>query len=140
MHTLRAENEQLSIKVHQLEEQNSCPTSGPLLVRQMDSLIKHSNQILHGPNTPARFPAFSMAVVTEEIQSIAPDVYQLFIELGGTERNATDTETSVEQKKAVMSLCTTLNARCRTANGLQLLLSFMLIARATSKQVGKKAQ
>ena len=36
-----------------------------------------------------------------------------------------------------MSISTILNARCRTANGLQLLLSFMLIAQATSKQVKK---
>ena len=34
-----------------------------------------------------------------------------------------------------MSMCATLNARSRKAHGVQLLMSFMLIARATSRQV-----
>ena len=51
------------------------------------------------------------------------------------DRNPTESRTAVEWRKTMMSLCTILNARQRTANGFQLLLSFMLIARATSKQV-----
>ena len=70
-----------------------------------------------------------------EVQSIAPDVYQFFVQLGNTDRNKSDDEVSVEERKAIMSLCTVLNARSQFANGLQLLLSIMLIARATSKQV-----
>ena len=65
----------------------------------------------------------------------APDVYKLFMGLGDRDRNPTENRTPVEGRKAIMSLCTILNARRRTANGLQLLLGFMLIARATSKQV-----
>ena len=145
--TLQAENVQLRATVHQLQErirQLETETSASastcvcisLLMQQMDSLTRHGDQILHGPNTPARFPEFSMNDITEEIRKNAPDVYQLFLRLGDTDRNLTDSkETPVEQRKAIMSLCTILNARCRTANGLQLLLSFMLIARATSKQV-----
>jgi hypothetical protein len=103
----------------------------PLLVQQMDSLLQHGDQILHGPNTLTRFPAFSLKAIAEEIEKNAPDVYQLFCQLGDTDRNpTTSNETSVEQWKAIMSMSTILNARCRTANGLQLLLSFMLIARA----------
>ena len=55
--------------------------------------------------------------------------------LGDTDRNPTESRTPVERRKAIMSLRTILNARRRAANGLQLFLSFMLIARATSKQV-----
>ena len=144
---LQSENIQLRATVHQLQERireleaetsTSASMCSPLLMQQMDSLLQHGDQILHGPNTPARFPEFSVKVITEEIQKNAPDVYQLFLQLGDADRNPTNsTVTPVEQRKAIMSLCTILNARCRTANGLQLLLSFMLIARATSKQVKK---
>ena len=78
-----------------------------------------------------------MDVFTSELSSIASDVYQLFVQLGNSDRNKSDDETPVEERKAIMSLCTILNARSRVANGLQLLLSFMLIARATSRQVRK---
>ena len=44
---------------------------------------------------------------------------------------------SVEEMKVVMSLCTILNARCNPFKGMQLLLSFMLIARGTSKQINQ---
>ena len=37
--------------------------------------------------------------------------------------------------KAVTSLCSLLNARSVRTKGLQLLISMMLVARATSKQV-----
>ena len=107
------------------------------IVQQMDALTQHGVQILHGPDTPNTFSEFSMDVVTSELQSIAPDVYQLFVRLGNTDRNKSDDETPVEERKAIMSLCTILNARSRVANGLQLLLSFMLIARSTSRQVRK---
>ena len=102
------------------------------IVQQMDALTQHGVQILHGPDTPNNF---SVDVVTGELQSIASDVYQLFVQLGNTDRNKSDGEAPVEERKAMMSLCTILNARSRVANGLQLLLSFMLIARATSRQV-----
>ena len=43
-------------------------------------------------------------------------------------------EVSVEQGKVV---CTLLNARSQRVNGLQLLISFMVVVRATSKQASK---
>ena len=137
---LRATVHQLQEKIRELEAEPSASMHTPLLVQQMDSLLQHGDQILHGPNTLTRFPAFSLKAIAEEIEKNAPDVYQLFCQLGDTDRNpTTSTETSVEQWKAIMSMSTILNARCRTANGLQLLLSFMLIARATSKQVKKES-
>ena len=105
------------------------------IAQQMDALLQHGHQIIHGPDTPHHFPEFLMDAVTGEVQTIAPDFYQLFVQLGDTARYQSDDETTVEQRKAIMSLCTILNARSRLANGLQLLLSFMLIAQATSRQV-----
>lgn len=138
---LQEENTQLRTKVHELEERLreldvNATSACPLLVQQMDSLLQHGDQIIHGPSTPVRFPTFSLKGIAEEIQRNAPDLLQLFNHLGDTGRNTTPgTGTPVEQRKAIMSLCTLMNARSRTANGLQLLLTFMLIARATSKQV-----
>ena len=141
---LQAENEELSLKVHQLEArtqeleaQNISSNSSRLLVQHLDSLLQHGRHTVHGPNTPDHFQNFSMEGIIDEIRTNAPSVYQLFVHLGDTERNATDDSVSAEQRKAIMSLCTILNARNQKANGLQLLLSFMLIARATSKQVSE---
>ena len=101
----------------------------------MDSLLKHGDQIVQGLCTPTQFQSFSIKTLIHEIRSNAPDVYQLFLCLGKTNRNHTGEGTSLEERKAIISLCTLLNARQRMANGLQLLLTFMLIAHATSKQV-----
>ena len=141
MQILQAENEQLSIKVQQLEariqelEAKNVPSiSSHLLAQQMDSLLQHGHHIIHGPSTPDHFHGFSMEAIIDDIRTSAPSVYQLFLHLGDTGRNVIG-ETSAEQRKAIMSLCTMLNARSQKVNGMQLLLSLMLIARATSKQV-----
>ena len=41
-------------------------------------------QIIHGPDMLDHFPEFAMDAVIGEVQSIAPDVYQLFVQLGNT--------------------------------------------------------
>ena len=69
--------------------------------KQFDTLLQHGTQILCGPNTPTHFMEFSLKTVTEEIQSSAPDVYQLFVQLGSTDRNTTACEVPAEQKKAL---------------------------------------
>jgi len=64
------------------------------------------------------------------------DLLQLINTLGDAKRNADDAEgLAAEEIKALGSLCTLLNTRSRRANGLQVFLSVMLIARGTSKQV-----
>ena len=142
MQILQAEKEQLSIKVQHLEarvqelEAKNVPSiSSHLLAQQMDSLLQHGHHIIHGPNTPDHFHNFSMEAIIDEIRTSAPSVYELFLHLGDTGRNVIGESTSAEQRKAIMSLCTVLNARSQKVNGMQLLLSLMLIARATSKQV-----
>ena len=54
--------------------------------------------------------------------------------LGDTTRNREDATT--EEVKVVASMCSLLNARSARMNGLQLLVSMMLVARATSREVG----
>ena len=72
-----------------------------------------------------------MEEVLGEIETHAPDVMHLLRALGNTERNVG----SDDELKAVTSLCTLLKARSQRVKGMQLLMSYMLIARATSKQV-----
>ena len=52
------------------------------------------------------------------------------------QRNARDGARPDEELKAVMALCTLLNARSARVKGLQLMVSLMLVARATGRQVG----
>ena len=43
--------------------------------------------IFHGPDTVEHFNTFSVDGVVRDLQSDAPDVYQLFQILGNTQRN-----------------------------------------------------
>ena len=69
-----------------------------------------------------------------------PDIYALFMKLGAVERlhKQSADVTLVQEQKAVSALCTILNARCGKVKGLQLLISMMLIARSTGRQVRLK--
>ena len=131
---LQEENHLLSRKVNELEakirtlEDQAC-SSLPL---ELDSLLQHGKYALRGPDTPAHFTEFSVEAIVSEFQKYAPNIYRLFLDLGDTDRCA---HTPVEEKKSLVSMCTILNARSRKAHGMQLLMSFMLIARATSRQV-----
>ena len=96
-----------------------------------------TQQIFHGPDTIEHFNAFSVDEVMRELQSHALDVYQLFQTLGNTQRNRKSGQSTYtpEELKALMSACILLNARSSRVKGLQLLMSIMLVARSTSKQV-----
>ena len=74
-----------------------------------------------------------MSAVISELQSDCPELYK---QLGSTQRNARDGARPDEELKAVMALCTLLNARSARTKGLQLMVSLMLVARATGRQVG----
>ena len=64
----------------ELETQHTNP------VQQMDSLLQYGNQIIHGPNTPAQFPEFSVE------KTNAAYIHQLFLQLGDTEKNRRNNE------------------------------------------------
>ena len=77
-----------------------------------------------------------MSAVISELQSDCPELYKLVQQLGSTQRNARDGTRPDEELKAVMALCTLLNALSARTKGLQLMVSLMLVARATGRQVG----
>ena len=77
-----------------------------------------------------------MSAVISELQSDCPELYKLVQQLGSTQRNARDDARPDEELKAVMALCTLLNARSARTKGLQLMVSLILVARATGRQVG----
>ena len=82
---------------------------------------------MDGPNTIQHFHEFSMDSVISELQAYAPDVHRLF--------TSDDSRPCVEEIRATTSLCALLKARSARVKGIQLLLAFMLIARATHRQV-----
>ena len=100
---------------------------------QIDTIVCSQE---HGPDTVERFEQFSMSAVISELQSNCPELYKLVQQLGSTQRNARDGARPDEELKAVMALCTLLNARSARTKGLQLMVSLMLVARATGRQVG----
>ena len=111
--SLRAENERLRLQVQQLQEQvkklteqNHLSSSNHVLTQQFDALLQQGRQVLHGPDTPQHFPEFSLRSVIDEIETNAPGVWKLFLELGDVERNAAGDASA--EKKAIMSLCTLL--------------------------------
>ena len=131
----RAKNREMQERVHHLEQQVSAMTD--VLDQQMGSVLQHGRQVVHGPDTPERFDTFSIDTVIAELQSNAPDLYQLVMTLAKTDRNrpSEDDGINAEQCRAIMSMCSLLKARSVRVKGVQLLISLMLIARATHRQV-----
>ena len=86
-----------------------------LLILQMEAMLNPDNIVYHGPDTVEHLEHFSMGDIISEFKQNAPQVHELFQSLGRCH------------------LC--VKSRSRKALGLQLMISFMLIARATNKQV-----
>ena len=122
----RTKNRELQERVEQLEQKVSEMTR--VLDHQMGSVLQKGHQVVDGPDTDT---------VITELKSNAPDVYELMMILGKMNRNQTPRDDSIntEQRRAIMSMCTLLKARSARVKGVQLLISLMLIARATNRQV-----
>lgn len=159
---LTSENAKLKEKISNLESRLECMDQSSLMIAnnesQTEQLISRSC-ISDGPNTIEHINSFSISAMLDDIKAKAPDLLQLFQTLGKTCRNLSESDLglAVEQLKAFVSLCTLLNTRCvnyiltmhlkftcdfilhvfrsNRAKGLQLLISIMLVARATNKQV-----
>ena len=85
----------------------------------------------HGPDTLAHFNNFCMDGIMNEFRIHTPELWKLF---------TTTAQASLcgeEDTTKVVSLCTLFKSRSKRVLGLQLLISFMLIARATSRRVGR---
>lgn len=138
LETERAENEKLHEKIAILEARvhDLMQTTPVNLGQQADQLINKSNTLTAcGPDTHEHFYGFSVDRMIHELREQIPDVYALFMQLGDVERNVSSGGTGVEELKAVSALCTLLNARCSRMKGMQLLISMMLIAWSTGRQV-----
>ena len=127
---LHKQVEELQQRVRELEHHHSIVHQN--LVDQMQLLLHPSNAVFHGPDTVEHFNNFSIDSIVSELQTKAPDVVDLFQMLskcGQTE------DEKLDQLRTITSLCTLLKGRSICVVGVQLLLTFMLIARATNKQV-----
>ena len=128
----------LQKKVDELEQQQQS-TKTSQLNEQMSRLLCPDLSVFHGPNTVDHFHQFSVDAVIAELQSNAPDLYELFTVLGQSSRHSeADNLAKLSQLRVMSSLTTLLKCRSVQALGVQLLLTFMLIARSTSKQVYTK--
>lgn len=124
------ENQQLKARIQELER-----TSATSLCCQADRVISHKSVLTQGPNSMDTFHDFDFKTIVAELQLHAPDLYHLYMTLGDTARNQEEEEVTTEEVKAVASMCSLMNARSARMRGLQLLVSMMLVARATSRQV-----
>ena len=133
---LQRQVKELELKVAELEQKCSL---GQTLDEQMQRLIDPMMISYHGPNTVDNFANFSLDAVMAELRTNAPDVVELLSHLARCERfeeGITDSnQEHIATLRSTTALCTLLKGRSIKVLGLQLLLSFMLIARATSKQV-----
>ena len=146
-HPLQLENARLLARVHQIEEENQHlkslireDTVHPSTLEQEVLRLTSSPVFVHGPDNLEGFEKFSLDTVLSEVKTLAPNLLSLFNQLAAAERNQSDSsdDMALEGIKALVALCVLINARSRRAKGLQLFMSTMLIARATSKQVNQK--
>ena len=146
-HPLQLENARLLARVYQLEQENQHLKSliqgedlvHPSTLEQEVLRLTSSSVFVHGPDNLEGFEKFSLDTVLSEVKTLAPNLLSLFNRLAAADRNQSDSsdEVALEGIKALVALCVLINARSRRAKGLQLFMSTMLIARATSKQVNQ---
>ena len=136
VHEVECQGRQLECQAAAVTQEFLSPPVFDNLFQQIDSLLQKGDQVLNGPDTTEHMDEFSLSGIASEFQSLAPDVYSLFEQLVDIHRHSTsEEEVTLEQHKMVTLLSTLLNVRSRQAKGLQLLLSLVLVARATSKLV-----
>ena len=98
-------------------------------------MMNSARSAYHGPDTVDHFYSFSIDCVISELQTHAPDIFRLFNLIGNVDRHEDAEHTKVAHLQSVSSLLNLLKCRSVKVLGVQLLLTFMLIARATNKQV-----
>ena len=97
----------------------------------MNSIVSPRHSAYHGPDTLAHFNNFSLVGFMNEFRLRAPELWKLFTTIAQTELHSL----GGEEDTTVVSLCTLLKDRSKRVLGLELLISFMLIARATRREV-----
>ena len=131
---LKQQIEELRETVAELQQHEVC--SRAQMSDEVKDLMGTSNAMFHGPDTVEHFEEFSIDALIAECQQHAPDVFDLWKTLGRVDRHDSEADVHLAEAKAVMSLSALTKCRSNKVLGLQLLTSFMLIARSTSRQVG----
>ena len=132
---LQQQLQQLQQRVEELEHHQHSSLSIQTLDDQMQILLHPDKITFHGPDTVDHFQNFSLDAVIAELRANAPDVVDMFQQLGNYDRFEDDEFARITQLRSTTALCTLLKGRSIKMLGVQLLISFMLIGRATSKQV-----
>lgn len=101
---LLIENQILRNRIKELEK-----ASADSLCQQADQITHHKSMVTDGPNSLDTFSNFSLDSIISELQSRAPELYQLCM-------NQVKDEVTGEQVKAVSALCSLLNARSARVN------------------------
>lgn len=127
---LEAKLKQKEDRVHELE---MTTFSAAGLGHQLDRVTNPHFQIYHGPDSIEHFDNFSVEHMISEVKQHAPDVLRL-LSLLGRSPSLTD-EPGVNDMRTVAALCSLVKGRSEKVLGIQLLVSFMLIARSTNRQV-----
>ena len=128
----RERNAKLLERVHELESQLEQYQTlfSERMNQQMDAMMNPRHLVFHGPDTIEHLEQFSMDTIISEFKQHAPGLYEVFQSLGKSSEDDPNREI-----KIVTSLCTLIKSRSKKVLGLQLLTSFMLLARSTSRQV-----
>ena len=107
-----------------------------MLDTQMSRLVHPHHRVFHGPNTVKHFNELSVDGIITEVSTYAPNLCELFNVLGQTGRHDEADDQAQLSKLRVMTLMTALlNCRSIQVLGIQLLVTFMMIARSTGRQV-----
>ena len=111
--SIQAENTRLLARVTALESENQ--QLFRLYEQQMQCLSTSSSILIHGPDTVEGFESFSRDTVISEVKQCSPDLLSLFNRLGDVRRNVPDDcdDLAAEEIKALIALCTLLNAKSR---------------------------
>lgn len=109
---LQEENEQLKLRLQELEEQVRDLRGSALSV---SGLIQEADALTHSCKSDglATIELFSMKSFWSEVKTVAPDLMRLFESVGDCSRNRGEDEQqlAVEQLKGLVALCTSLNSR-----------------------------
>jgi hypothetical protein len=77
-----AEIQQLKDRIAVLERK-----SVEVLCHQADEIIQHKSTVTQGPTSLEGFHQLDFESIATELQTRAPDLYQIFMALGDTQRN-----------------------------------------------------
>ena len=113
---------------------------------ELNRVLSSDGILVHGPDTISNFEGFSLSSLLAELRQLASGLVEFCISLGDTHRNADCDDVGVEDAlidndiKVLVSMCSSLNARSRQMNGLQLLLSLTPDAGGSSNKQTSKLQ